>query len=227
MPLVFGNISHNMKIYHFHNPYNYRFAQALRRGTWYPKGAKVCPECHTSRQKRVSPLIIEWEPGSDLIGDFTCPGDDELVIAQKVRNVFEGRFREIEYRPVEFWQEPKLKQPKKLTPRTKPRVWMPYTGPTLWNVIPRVWCYLDHAKSGVSIKKVCSTCGNTIYEKPPWRQRHLVLDLSTWNGEDIFHIHEYSGAIFCTERVKEFVQNSAFTNITFLEDGEIPGGSQT
>src|SRR6266498_180348 len=222
MHLAFGNISRKMKIYHFHNPYDYRFAQALRRGTWYPKGATICPECNTSRQKRVSPLIIEWEPGSDVIGDFVCPGDDELVLTQKVRDVFERQFQEIEFGPVEFWQEPRLKQPKKITPRSKPRVWLPYTGPALWDVIPMKSCNLNHAKSGVSIVKECRTCGKTIYKTPPWNQRHLVVDPATWNSENIFHIHEYSGGIFCTERVKGFVEKSGFTNISFLEDGEIP-----
>jgi hypothetical protein len=210
-----------MKIYHFHNPYDYRFAQALRRGAWYPKGATVCPECHTSRQTRVSPLIIEWESGSDMIGDFVCPGDDELVVTLKVRDAFEGRFREIEFGSVEFFQEARLKRPKKITRRSTPRVWLPYTGPTLWDVIPTKWCRLDHTKSGVSIEKVCQTCGKTIYKKPPWSQRHLVVDPLTWNGEDIFRIYEYSGAIFCTEQVKEFVESNRFTNINLLEDGRI------
>jgi uncharacterized protein CXXCG len=221
MHLVYGNMSLDMKLYHFHNPYDFRFAQALRRGTWYPKGAKICPECHTSRQTRVSPLIIEWESGSDLIGDFVCPGDDELVVTQKVRDAFEGRFSEIEFGPVEFWQDPKLKKPKTTTRRSKPRVWLPYTGPTLWDTIATKWCHLNHAESGITIEKICQTCGKTIYKRPPWPERHLVVNSLTWTGEDIFHIYEYSGAIFCTERVKEFVERSGFTNISFLEDGVI------
>jgi len=212
-----------MKLYHFHNPNRFQFAQALRLGTWFPKGSKICPECNSSRQKRISPLIVEWESGSDVIGDFVCVGDDELVMTQKIRDSFEGRFHEIQFNSVEFWQDPKLKQPERITKRTKPRVWLPYNGPTLWDVIPMKWCHLDHEKSRVSILKVCLTCGKTIYKTPPWHERHLVMDVATWSGEDIFHIHEYSGGIFCTERVKEFVEQAQFTNITFLEDGEIPG----
>jgi hypothetical protein len=222
MPLEYGITGHNMKLYHFQNPYNYRFAQALRRGTWYPKGATICPECRTSRQKRISPLVIEWEAGSDLIGDFVWPSGDELVVTQKLRDAFEGRFSEIEFRSVEFWQEPKLKQPKKVTSRSKPRVWLPYTGPTLWDINATKWCHLDHGKSGVTIAKECQTCGKTIYKKPPLSGRRLVVDPSTWTGEDIFHIYEYSGALFCTERVKNFVESSGFTNISFLEGGVIP-----
>lgn len=49
-----------------------------------------------------------------------------------------------------------------------------------------------------------------------------MIDPTTWNGADIFHIYEYSGGIFCTEQVKLFVENAGFTNVSFLEDGVIP-----
>jgi len=81
---------------------------------------------------------------------------------------------------------------------------------------------LDLVESNVTIEKTCSTCGKTIYKTPPWDQHHLVIDRNTWNGESIFHIHQYSGGIFCTEEVKTFVEQSGFTNVTFLEDGIIP-----
>lgn len=211
-----------MKLYHFSSPNDYSFAQATRRGTWYPIGLKICPECNTSRQKRVSPLIIEWEAGSDVIGDFVWPGlNTDLVVVQKVRDIFEDRFREIEFGSVEFWQNQKIKKPIKMTHRSKPRVWLPYTGPTLWDVIPMKWCHLDHLKSNVSIARECSTCGKIIYKTPPLNQRHLVVDPSSWDGEDIFHIHEYSGGIFCTERMKDFIIQLGFTNVSFQEDGSI------
>ena len=212
-----------MNLYSFHDPSDYTFAQATRHGTWYPSGAKICPECKTTRQKRVPPLIFEWEAGSDLIGDFIWPGlDTDLVVTQRVREAFEGRFREITFEPVEYWQNPKLKRPTIVTHRSKPRVWLPYMGPTLWDVIPSLWCSLDHVKSNVSITKVCSTCGTIIYKTPRWPQGTLIVDRDTWSGEDIFHIQEYSGGIFCTERVKEFVEQAGFTNVSFLEDGIIP-----
>ena len=84
-----------VKLFHFESPDNQNFAQATRHGTWFPKKAKICPECTVSRQKRGSPLIIEWDVGSDLIGDFVWPGlNTDLVVVQKVKEAFEGRFRE-------------------------------------------------------------------------------------------------------------------------------------
>jgi hypothetical protein len=212
-----------MRLFHFHGPVDYIFAHASRRGTWYPEGAKVCPECGSSRQKRVSPLIIEWESGSDMIGDFIWPGfDDELVIAQKVKDDFGGRFREIEFGMVEFWQNPRLKRPTKIMHRSKPRIWLPYAGPPLWDVLPKSWCHLDLLQSNVTIVKECLTCGKVIYKTPPSPQRNLVIDPATWSGEGIFHIHEYPRWIFCTELVKESVEKARFNNVSFLEDGVIP-----
>jgi hypothetical protein len=212
-----------MKLYHFHNPYQPNFAQATRHGTWYPPGVKVCPECGASRQKRVSPLIIEWDVGSDIVGDFVWPGfDDELVITQKVKDLFESRFCGVEYGPVEFWQDPKIKRPVKVTRRSRPRVWLPYSGPTLWDVIPTLWCHLDHVQSNVTKVKVCSTCGTVFYKIPTRPNRHLIVDLTSWRGEGIFHVYENPGLYFCTEQVKDVVEQAECTNFSFLEDGIIP-----
>lgn len=212
-----------MKLYHFESPENFSYAQATRRGTWYPSPSKICPECNTSRQTRIAPLIIEWEAGSVIIGDFVWPGlNTELVVVQKVKEVFQLHFEGVEYKGIEFWENPRLTRLKNGSRKIKPRVKLPYTGHTLWNVVPIYWCHIDHQLSGVSVAKNCLTCGKVIYNTPPWHQRHLVVDLTTWNGVDIFHIKEYSGAIFCTERVVDLVQKFKFTNVSFLEDGEIP-----
>lgn len=143
-----------MKLFHFHDPGNNLFAKASRRGTWYPPGIKICPECSSSRQTRISPLIIEWEAGSDKIGDFTWPGfDTELVVVNTVKIAFKNKFTKIEFGVVTFFQNQNLRQPIKLTSRTKPRIWLPYPGPMLWDILPTHWCHIDHSKSGVSIEK--------------------------------------------------------------------------
>lgn len=158
-----------------------------------------------------------------MIGDFVWPGfNSDLVVVQKVKESFEIEFNQLEFGPVEFVQTPKTKYPKKITSRTKLQVLLPYEGPRLWDVIPKVWCHLDHQRSNITIEKECKTCGKTIYSTPPWDQRKMIVDVDTWNGENIFRIYEYTGLIFCTERVKEFVNEQKFTNVSFVEDGVIP-----
>jgi hypothetical protein len=212
-----------VKLFHFHYPNTYEFAFATRRGTWFPKGAKLCPLCHRSTQKRIKPLIIEWEPGSDKIGDFIWPAlDNELVVTQKVKDVLQEQFPEVEFVSVEFWQNPKVKQPFRTTKRTKPRIWLPYMGQKLWSVTPTKWCRLDQHKSNVKTKTICPFCGKEIFDVPNLTDNHLVLDTTTWDGENIFHIHEYPRKIFCTNIVKDTVEHFGFTNVEFIEDGEIP-----
>jgi hypothetical protein len=212
-----------MKVFHFHGVFDYRFAQAGRRGTWHPPNTEVCPECGSSPQQRVPPLILEWEPGSEVVGDFAWLGaDDEVVVSQRVGEALSERFRGFELKAIEFWQDPKLRRPQRNTKRTKPRIWLPYEGPPLWDLWVTAWCHLDIQRSGMSLEKVCSTCGEHIYKAPTFERRHLIVDPTSWDGSDIFHIYEYPRWIFCVERVKEFVEQAGFTNVGFLEDGEIP-----
>jgi hypothetical protein len=213
-----------MRLYHFADPHIYWFAEAGRRGTWSPSPG-LCPECQRDRSVRVPPLIIEWEPGSAQVGDFTWPGfNDELVVTQRVRDALEDRFCCMGFLSIVMQQHPRLRRPTRVTKRTKPRVWLPYEGPPLWQLRATTWCSLDHEASGVRLDKVCATCGKSIYLAPPFEQRHLVVLPSTWYGEDIFNIREYAGWTFCTERVKEFIEAQGFTNAGFALDGEIPTG---
>lgn len=211
-----------MNLYHFSDPLDFRFARASRIGTWSPSPG-VCPECGRSRSIRISPLIIEWLPDSDKIGDFTWPGiNDEIVVSQNLRDSLEVNFRGFKFLAIDMHLNPKLKRPQKITKRTKPRVWLPYEGPPLWELKPTSWCKLDHNRSGVMLDRVCNTCGRPKYIHPAFEERHLVLDRTTWAGEDIFYIQEYAGWVFCTEEVKVFIERKGFTNAGFSLDGEIP-----
>jgi hypothetical protein len=211
-----------MKLFHFHYYDPQVFTSAVRRGTWFPKGAKLCPTCHTSTQERIDPLVIEWETRSREIGDFVWPAlDSELVVTQRVKDIFDVNFPELEYSLVEFWQNPRTKVPPKHAGRST-GVGIPHEDPLLWAVRPIKWCHVDHEKSNIKIKFTCSTCKKVFFDVPNLSENHLVLDTNTRGLENIFHIYEYSGAIFCTDRVKDLVEKNNFTNVRFVEDGEIP-----
>jgi hypothetical protein len=53
----------------------------------------------------------------------------------------------------------------------------------------------------------------------------LVVDITSWGGEQIFHLYENPNLLFCTEKVKIFVEQAGFTNVSFQEDGSIPNGA--
>ena len=70
----------NLKLWRFSDPDDDRFARASRRGTW-------------DHGHRVSPLVIEWEPDSDVVGDFVWPGlDSDIVVTEKVYKALASRF---------------------------------------------------------------------------------------------------------------------------------------
>jgi len=200
------------------------YAVAYWKGTWYvePGDLPVCPECGISLEKRIQPLIIEWEPGSDIIGDFTVTGSYyDMVVTQRVREAIEGKFTGFEFHPVEMYQKPSLKRPTRITKRTKPRVWLPYEGPPLWDFWIMGRAQWDLEKSRISISKVCKTCGKIFHNQPP-EGHPLVLDVDNWNGCDVFRVPEYSRFVYCMDNLKNFIEEKEFTNVSFLEVGYAP-----
>jgi hypothetical protein len=215
-----------VKLFHFANPYNVEFAEATRIGTWHlePGMPGICPECKRPNERRVSPLVIEWEPGSDKIGDFTWPGsNDDIVVSDDVKRFINERFCCTEFGPVEMHQNPKLKRPERITRRTKQRVWLPFEGTSpLWDMRATAECSLDLVRSGFELERVCPQCERPVFRKPHPRDWRLVIDPDTCASADIFKIREVVNFIFCAERVKEAIEASGFTNAGFRLDGEIP-----
>jgi hypothetical protein len=208
-----------MKIFHFSDPLDHKYAYAVRQGTW-SKEKGVCPECTAPLQSRIPPLIIQWEPYSDIIGDFIWPGtDDEVVVSNRVRLALKEQFP-CRFAAIEMIQDPKVRKPKRITKRTKPRVWLPYEGSALWELIPIGKARLDREASNWILEKVCSTCGRQRF-RGRHEGEHTVIDKKSWTGHEIFNLAERHW-IYCTERVKEFIEANEFTNVSFLEDGWIP-----
>ena len=220
-----------MKIWRFSDPKDYRFAQAGRRGTW-EKG-------QDGKSIRVPPLVIEWEPGSDIVGDFVWPGlGDEVVISETVARLLEERYKGFSLYPVEMTQEKRLYSLKgKLR---KPRVLLPYKGPSLYDLTPNHFVDLDTEKSSVDIesdadgKAVYVALGVELFKSRYDRQANEVkydhikrgagkglfvnsVDLA---GNDLFGIRELRGWVFCTDDLKVAIENCSFTNVRFLEMGD-------
>jgi hypothetical protein len=234
-----------MKIWRLMDPVDHNFAKAGLRGTWEPKGGQdVCPECTSTKQRRAKPLIFEWEPGSDVIGDFVWAGfAQDVAIKVHVFEELHQRFRGFEQGPVEMIQDPKLKKPTRITRRTKPRVWLPYEGPPLYDLWVTSWVHVDLQRTTANLVKDCSTCGYQQYEifgierrrtqydtdrmelvwtvSPRVAGKGLFVNEVDLNGADIFRVHELAGCILCTDRVKRFIEDRELTNVTFLDYGDV------
>lgn len=205
-----------MRFFQILFPRNYDYAHFGIHGTWEPKQSQgICPECKMTRQKRVPPLIIEWEPGSDLIGDFVWRGISfELVAKEDIIKELQKIFKGFEIRNIEMVQDPNLKIPKNPKKVKKKRIYLPYEGPKLSELWVESWIPLDEAKSELKLEKVCSTCGYRFYTP---KRNGLVLDETKSSNHDFFRVPQFPGWIFCSDKVKEYIESKGFSNIAFKD----------
>lgn len=227
-----------MKIWRIANPFDLRFAQAGLRGTWQP-GTEVtpCPDCGSTRYGRISPLTVEWEEGSDVIGDFTwvSPGQDVLIKAT-VLDQLHIHCSGFISRPVKMIHTSNVKA-------LGTKVRLPYQGPMIYELWITSRVHVDRRKSSMSVVAQCKSCGNVGYKvqdvevkKHVWNKRHGALEElhfprtpgkglyiadSDVDGSDIFRVDEFPAWIFCRDTVKDFMTDQGFTNINFLEYGEL------
>jgi hypothetical protein len=227
-----------MKLWRFSDPCDPAFAQAGRRGSW-SESPGVCPECTGSRQHRIPPLVLEWQPGADVVGDFVWVGPD-LACRRQVIEALSARFLGPVGGPVEMAQDAKVRR----TPRAKSRVWLPYEGPELRELLTDVIVPFDPKRSSVRVEKVCSTCGRVFravdgleHWKTTWDVKrrqgtrkkiprppgcgYLVADADRGDAGIFSPIDDEIGVVMlCTDEVKRFIEAQHPTNISFLEAGE-------
>lgn len=148
-----------MRIWRFTGPRNSNYASAERRGSWtesIPVG--VCPECTSSRERRTRPLVMVWEPGSDLVGDFVWPGfGSEVVVAENVFAAFELNFGGFDRGPVETIEESDIARMR------GPRVRLPYEGPALYELWIATCIAADLPRSTITLRRSCGTCGTEFW----------------------------------------------------------------
>jgi hypothetical protein len=231
-----------MRLFDLKDPDDFHFAHASRRGTW--STAQPCKHCGAHGQERIRPLVMEWEPDSDRIADFTWTGSStDPAVTESVVEALRMRFRGFEPGPVEMVQDPKLVRPTRITKRTKPRVWLPYEEPPLFDLWVVAWVHADLDLSTIKIVKQCNMCRRVVYEvsgietwRSEWdatervlRTTHVprvpgqgfVVRRTDLKGADIFHIYEVPGPIVVTEPVKDFIEEKGFTNVAFAEVGDV------
>lgn len=209
-----------INIYKLDDPIDSGFAQAVRLGTWSPAKSKPCPECGRSNQRRVPPLMIEWERGPNVIGDFTWPGfNEDIVVRQKIRDFLENNFNGFHFETVNA--KPMVRKPKRVNEKTA----QPQSSSNeeqLWEMFITSWCHVDHKRTGLRFEKECSICGRKTPMQTDSANSKIIIDPFTWDTADFFRIFEYPRWVYCTERAKIAIQDARFTNITFSLFGYIP-----
>ncbi|WP_061249644.1 hypothetical protein [Leptospira alstonii] len=189
-----------------------------------------------------SPLVIEWEEGSDHIGDFSWPSGGRVVVKETVFRALNEIVGELSSGPVEMVQDPKLRPPVRKTKR-KPRVYLPYQGPPLVELIvdkqvpflsQTTTKIIDQCEEcrrvrrelvGVEVKEHLWNASSqkliSVY-KPRESGKGLFVSSSDIGSNAIFfRVDEFSNAILCSDKMKKILQEKGFSNIDFLAYGEM------
>jgi len=185
------------------------------------------------------PMILVWEPGSDVVGDFSFTGG-RVAVKRTVFDALAQTFSGIVAEPIEMDQEPKLKRPKRVTKRTQPRIWLPYEGPPLVEMwIERMFPYMP--STTVVVYDHCEDCGRGLRDivgledvdshwigetmelirTPRVPGQGVFVREADLGGVKIFRIEEFTRVILCTNEVKAFIEERGFTNVEFLEYGNV------
>jgi hypothetical protein len=237
-----------MTIWKMTKPRHSVYAEPGLRGAW--REGYLCKECTRSTEKRIQPLIVEWEPGSDKVGDFSWASTGCAVITERVHQLLSERFRGYEPGSVEMLQHPKLKRPQRTTKRTQARVWLPYQGSPLFELWLIARVHMDADLTTAKLVRECNKCGYRRWELEGyehWEHKVEIRHLEGWAREykdisvrhsrkagkglfvqlagledrDIFEVAEFPGWVLCTNRVKQCAEEQAFTNVEFMEMGEL------
>ena len=192
-----------------------QFAMCSVVGTWGKgKDCKFCTR-RISGDIIIAPLVIEWEPGTERIGDFSW-GGYKAVVLDRARSVLESNDFECRFDRVI------VKRPRSFLRSKMPRVAYPYKGPKLFWMRPTERVHIDVALSRIGLEEdcPCPVCGIEEYE---FRRNRLVIRKSAWNRCKMFQIAEFgqSGATFVTESALKILDDTGLTNLCPRLAGEI------
>jgi hypothetical protein len=226
-----------MNLWALEDPMDDAYAWAGWRGSW-TEGGSLCDVCGAPSSRRCPPLILEWESGSNLIGDFTCTGVTEgwAVKAHVIGDLL-ARFRGFEKSEVCILER---KRSSKSGRRRKALA--PEAGEELYELWVTHQAHIDLSRSTGEFRRNCSTCGSKAFDPegvefhdskwipemgilaPVHRQRvdgmGIFVRREELGNADIFALHE-RGGVYCTSEFKDFIIQNNYSNIDFIHMGEI------
>ena len=192
---------------------------------------KRCAACGLLQTPQHPPLTIEWEDGNDVIGDFTSAGS-KIVVREAIVDEILEHFHGIRKGRVDFFDHPNLYRPETSTKKSPRRIWLPYSGPSLCEIVIEKEVDLDH-RSTVILEKECEKCGARLYKRFDGVEVHnsrehiqrspghgLFIKKESVEGFGFFR-PRFTGLALCTDQVRQFIQARAFSNIVFLEYGNL------
>jgi hypothetical protein len=201
-----------------------------------------CGQCQIRTVYRESyPLELEWEVGSDQVGDFSWPGGGRIAVTATVARELCRRFPGLGTGPVNMIQDPRLRRPKTRRP-AKPRVWLPYEGPPLVELL--VTTFMPALPGTTTkVRHRCAHCGAEarsligVEEKGHrWdirqeklrvfhRRRRpgqgLYLAKRNLGRAGILRCTSFPQAIVCTDEARDVIVRLGPSNVDFIEFGSL------
>ncbi len=187
------------------------FASFISSGTFLHKN--ICDKCLmpiVNKPFHIEPYQIEWEDGSDIIGDFNYDFYN-IVINEKVKKYLQEKEVECNLGKIEILPPESKKKKVK-------RVEYPYKGPNLYLLTPKKSLNLDIEKTGLKVKLDCKKCGNLLYH---FKMDGVIIPNKNWNGEKIFKINQFGSIIYITEDFLKDILPQNFSNFGYKEAGII------
>lgn len=186
------------------------FAHFSSMGTWAYR-QEPCKKCDYYWQELVPPLLVQWEPSSERIGDFSWDGPFgfTFVVRKNVADAFVSLGLECRFAPVV------VVRPE----RKRNTVRFPYNGPELFWGQCSATVDLDMEASGVFRESSCPACGDTRYT---FRNSGIVIRRKDWDQQHMFQISTNGPAcVFVTAVGRRKIEEAGFLNIAFTEAGQI------
>ena len=172
---------------------------------------RFCPILRPSFRRNPTPLLIEWEEGSDRLGDFSwCGGTYHCVVTQETRNKL--AFLNADIR----WGAVRVNPPERKRVRHK-RIPFPYNGPPLFFIIPRHRVFIDREQAK---RLLCPECGE--YDGPTLLS-NVSLRQNEAGAHRLFRLAENgrASAMFVAEDAAQQIQQAELKNVALIEAGEI------
>jgi hypothetical protein len=171
-----------------------------------------CPKCNSyiGMREPVPPFRVRIETWGTAFGDFVFWLDDFLV-SKRFRDAYEASgLRGLrEFSPVEVLSCRKHRKHSE-------------EMPLYFRTIPKLGAAkIDLAKSGIDFGEQrelrCDVCLSGPGVLKRWKA--VVVDESTWNGDDIFYAYGLPGSLIVSSRFAEWAANFEFKNLV-LEDAK-------
>lgn len=164
----------------------------------------VCPvhDGHQRAGKRLTDLSIALR--GRVVQDFVWTWYNECLIQDHVLDLFnKKKVTGFEVKPV------KVKFKRK-TDRKPPK---------LWELIVTGWAGIAPPTSGIKLIEHCDACGSMKYSGCTYPDK--LIDVSQWDGSDVFVVWPATRYIFITDRVAQVISENRLCGAVLKQPGEL------